>query len=77
MSAKTIEAVQEAHTPALMAMPGVTGTFIGATSDGRPCIKIMVIERTPELDRRLPHELDGYPVEIIVSGRIRPLGDER
>ena len=77
MPNRPIEVVQEEHTPALMALAGVTGTFIGATADGRPCIKIMVVQRTPELERRLPQELDGYPVEIVESGHIRPLGDRR
>ena len=77
MPTRPIEAVQEAHSPALMEIPGVVGTFIGATADGRPCIKIMVVERTPELDRKLPRALEGYPVEIIESGHIRPLGDGR
>lgn len=77
MPTRPIEAVQEAHTPALVAIPGVVGTFIGATADGKPCIKIMVVERTAELERRLPRTLEGHPVEILESGRIRPLGDGR
>lgn len=77
MPTRPIEEVQAAHSPALMAIPGVVGTFIGATAGGQPCIKIMVVERTTELERQLPRELEGYPVEIFESGRIRPLDDGR
>ena len=77
MPTRPIEEVQAAHSPALMAIPGVVGTFIGATADGKPCIEIMVIERTAALERQLPRTLEGHPVEIFESGRIRPLDDGR
>ena len=70
---KTIEQVQEEHTPALMRLTGVVGTFIGVTADDRPCIKVMVVRRTRELEGRIPAQLEGYPVEIFESGEVRPL----
>jgi hypothetical protein len=73
MTMKTIEQVQEEHTPTLMSLTGVVGTFIGVTADDKPCIKVMVVRRTRELEGRIPSQLEGYPVEIFESGEIRPL----
>ena len=70
---RPIEQVQEAHTPALMKLEGVVGTFLGETADGRPCIKVMVVKRSRELEAKIPQTLEGYPVEIFESGEVRPL----
>lgn len=53
-----------------MGVPGVVGIAIGRRQ-GAPCIRVMVIEKTAELDRRLPRELEGYPVEVQETGPIR------
>lgn len=74
---RPIEAVLHDHTPALMAFPGVVGTAQGALEDGRPCIKVLVVRKTPELTRRIPKELEGYPVVIDETGVIRPLSPGR
>ncbi|GIW73234.1 MAG: hypothetical protein KatS3mg102_2776 [Planctomycetota bacterium] len=68
---RPIAQVLAEHTPALMALPGVVGTA-QARCDGRPCIRVMVEELTPELSRLLPAELEGYPVEVRLTGPIRP-----
>lgn len=57
------------HTPRLMDIPGVTGTGEGRR-DGRPVIVIFVARRSVELARRLPAELEGYPVEMRESGEV-------
>jgi len=77
MPSKSIEQVQEEHTPALMRIEGVVGTYLGQTDAGQPCIKVMVREQTSDLARQIPSELGGYPVEVVVSGEIRPLPQER
>lgn len=69
--------VLAAHTPRLMALPGVVGTYEGALDDGTPCITIMVSELTPALSDSLPKVLEGWPVRVEVTGEIRPLGAER
>ena len=71
---KPIEAVLEEHTDSLMALPAVVGTAQGECA-GEPCIKILVAEKTPELERRIPDVLDGYRVEIVVMGPIKALPD--
>ena len=52
-----------------MAIPGVVGVAIGECR-GAPCISVLVVAKTPELERRLPTSLDGYPVEARVTGKI-------
>jgi hypothetical protein len=71
-----IKNVMEAHVDELMAIPGVVGVAIGALEDGRPCIRVMLAEDTRELRDKIPSELDGYPVDIEVTGRIRALDEE-
>jgi hypothetical protein len=68
-----IERVLARHASQWMAIPGVVGTGIGV-SHGTRCITVLVAESTPELRRRIPAEVEGFPVEIVVSGRAWPLG---
>ena len=69
---KSIEAVQNEHTDSLMSFPGVVGTAIG-DCDGKPCIKVMVVKKSPELLKKIPSELEGYPVQIDETGEFRAL----
>lgn len=70
---KPIKQVLKNHTPELMALPGVIGTA-ESSSDGKSCLMVMVLARTPEIERRIPKQLDGYPVRIEVTGEIRARG---
>ena len=72
MTKKSIEEVLEGHTRELMALPGVVGTAQGLC-EKKPCIKVFVIRKTPDLERRIPEALDGYPVSIEETGKIRAL----
>ncbi len=67
---KTVVDVIREHAGELMSIPGVVGTAEGL-KEGRPCVQILVMEATPELERKIPKDLDGYPVEIIETGEIR------
>jgi hypothetical protein len=71
---RPIEVVLAAHTPALMRIPGVTGTAQSLCA-GAPCIHVLVIEATPDLRRRVPERIEGYAVELQVTGMIRPRRD--
>ncbi len=73
MTGKTIEAVLKQHTDRLLSFPGVVGTAIGEC-EGKPCIKVLVVQATPELVKRIPSALEGFPVVIEESGEIRALG---
>jgi hypothetical protein len=70
METKSIEEVLREQTPRLMAVRGVTGTGLGEC-DGAPCIVVFVVRHSPELLEEIPDTLDGYPVDVRVSGRVR------
>lgn len=59
-----------------MSLPGVVGTAQGRC-DNKPCIKIYVIKRTPELDEKIPDILEGYPVIIEETGEIKALPENQ
>ena len=67
---KPIKEVLKEHTGELMSVPGVVGTAQGRC-DRKPCIKVFVIQKTPELDKKIPATLDGYPVSIEETGEFR------
>jgi len=76
MSAKTIDEALKEHTDALMAVPGVVGTGQGLC-DGKPCIKVFVVKKTPELERKISYILEGYPLAIVETGKIRALPENQ
>lgn len=69
---KTIEAVLQQHTDRLMSVPGVVGTAIGECQ-GKPCIKVLVVRKTPQVLGRIPPTLEGFPVAVEETGEIRAL----
>jgi hypothetical protein len=72
MPGKTIEQVQQEHTKAWMAMPGVVGTAIGQCK-GKPCILIFTASNPEQVRRKIPSTVEGYPVLIQHTGEIRAL----
>jgi hypothetical protein len=76
MPTRDIKTVMEAHVNELMAMPGVAGVAIGELDDGTPCILVMVVELTDELEQKIPKSLEGHPVVIEVSGEFKPMHEE-
>jgi hypothetical protein len=70
---RDVNAVMEAHTARLMAIPGVTGVAVGLTHRKTPCILVLVTRSTSETKKRIPKEIEGYPVEVMVTGEIRGL----
>ena len=71
---RDINQVMADHTGELMGIPGVTGVAIGKTDDSTDCILVLVEKETPDLDQKLPRQLEGHPVRLMVSGRIVPMG---
>jgi hypothetical protein len=63
MVARPIVEVLKDHARDLMSIPGVLGAGQGLC-EGKPCIKVFVIKKTPELVQKIPDTLDGYPVVI-------------
>ena len=72
MQKKSIKAVLREHTDRLMALPGVVGTAQGLC-DGKPCIKVFVVKKAPELLDQIPNVLEGYTVEVQETGVIQAL----
>lgn len=72
MPTKTIEQALREHTDSLMAIPGVIGVGQGLC-DNQDCIKVLVIKLTPALKQQIPKVLDGYRVDVEVTGEIKPL----
>lgn len=72
MSARSIEEVQEAHTPEWMELPGVVGTGIGLCEDEEPCIRVFLQAPSPEAEAAIPERVEGYRVELVVTGPFRP-----
>ena len=75
MPARTVQDVLRQHTDSLMALTGVVGTAQGEC-DGKPCIKVYLVESSPDLVKQIPSVIEGYKVEIQVTGEIRALKSE-
>jgi len=71
-SGKTIQQVQEEHTPEWMANDGVEGTAIGLYKD-KPCIKVFSSKKAEDLRGVIPSTVEGYPVIIEETGTFRAL----
>ena len=67
VSLDKIEAIKRRHEAWLMSLPNVVGVGIGKC-DAEPCIKLYVEQKTPELERRLPEQLEGVKLDIEESG---------
>lgn len=70
MNRPAIEKVLEQHSGALMQRAGVVGVYQSAREDGTPTITVMVLDST--VVGSIPREVEGYPVEVEVSGPVRP-----
>jgi len=69
-----INAVLAAHDRQLLDLPAVVGVYVGVLADGKtPCLKVMLARPTPDTERKIPREIDGFPVVTEISGEIRPL----
>lgn len=72
MTPKTIQEILEQHTDEWMSIPGVVGTAVGQL-EGRPCIQVLAAEKTEEIRRQIPSQVEGFRVVIKESGEIRAL----
>lgn len=75
MVEKPIEVVLREYTDSLMAVPGVVGTGQGECG-GAPCIRVFVVQKTSALVDKIPSMLDGYMVDVVVTGEIEALEPE-
>ena len=64
-------AAQERHTAALMRIPGVVGTAVGALPNGQAVVRILLERDVPGL----PDRLDDVPVQRSVTGMLVAFSD--
>ncbi|MCH7558312.1 MAG: hypothetical protein IIB56_12775 [Planctomycetes bacterium] len=62
-----VKDVQERNTDVLMARPGVVGTAVGFNDDGQYAV-LVLLERPGVAG--IPQDLDGVPVQVVVTGKI-------
>jgi hypothetical protein len=72
---ETIESVLQKHTRRIMSLPGVVSLGEGEL-EGKLCIKVYVVRRTPQLLTRIPSILEGYAVFVEETGDFRALGQQ-
>ena len=61
------------YAPDLMAIPGVVGVYEGEDDDQLSCVRVMVLNGSEELGKKLPRTLEGFSVVMEVTGEIKPL----
>ena len=76
MQRRALGVVLDEHADGLMSLPGVVGVMQGERK-GKPCIKVLVTQRTSGVLQRIPQSIEGYPVVIKETGEIRAIGTER
>jgi hypothetical protein len=67
-SAGAIARARDRHERSLMAIEGVLGVALGMTRIGDDAL--IVYARDESVRRRVPSEVDGFPVEVQVTGEI-------
>ncbi|MEM7049314.1 MAG: hypothetical protein AAF604_06630 [Acidobacteriota bacterium] len=65
-----LAAIQKRHARTIMALPGVQGFGVGLTADGKDA-ELQVLVRDDQLAPALEPFLDGAPVSVRYTGRIR------
>ena len=71
---RDINDVLRGHDQELLAIKGVVGVYVGLQDDGKtPCLKVMVVAKSPEIEKAVPKTIEGFPVIVEVTGEIRPL----
>jgi hypothetical protein len=65
-----VAAVKRRHEAELLKMPGVVGTGVGESADGRLVIKVFVEKDTQAVRSSVPSSLEGIPVEIEETGPV-------
>ncbi|MBS4029603.1 MAG: hypothetical protein KGZ58_13330 [Ignavibacteriales bacterium] len=73
MPQSEINDVLNRNAEKLMSINGVVGVYVGAQTNGTLCLRVMVKELTEEIQKYIPKILEGHPVEIEISGEIKPM----
>jgi hypothetical protein len=70
MSALSIQDVKKKYETKIMNIPGVVGIGIGKENE-QDAINVLVVQRTPKIEKKVPKQLKGFPVVIQETGVIR------
>ncbi len=70
---KDINKVKDEHSEELMKINGVVGVYVTEMDDKTPCIAVMVVKKSKELELKIPKYIDGYKVIIDETGEIKPM----
>ncbi|MFO7653092.1 MAG: hypothetical protein R6X25_04640 [Candidatus Krumholzibacteriia bacterium] len=71
-SVRAVMAIQDRHTPGLMADPDVIGTATTFTEAGEPAILLLVLNERARA--AAPQRIDGVPVQTMITDRIVAVG---
>jgi hypothetical protein len=63
--------VKSRHSAQLLQQPGVSGVGVEKDDEGNFFITLYLDTKDPEVEARLPRELEGLPVKIIHGGPFR------
>lgn len=63
-----LEAAKRRNERALMAIDGVEGVSLGQTAVGKEALVVYL--RDASVKRRVPLQVEGYPVEMSITGQI-------
>lgn len=69
---RDIVTVKDRYESELLAISGVVGVGIGECRQ-TPCIKVFVEKKDPDMERRIPKHLEGFEVDIQVTGPVQLL----
>jgi len=65
----SIEKVKEEITDIWMEINGVNGVALSEI-DGKDCILVTVDAKTPDIEKKIPSEYNGFAVKVLVTGSI-------
>ena len=70
---RPITEVMNENVDRIMALDEVVMVAIGELKDGTPCIQVYVKYKSDILAEKIGVEIEGHPVDYIISDEIRPM----
>jgi hypothetical protein len=77
MERKPLNEVFIEYQDSLLSIPGAQGFYESIMENGEKCIVIMIESDTESIRKNIPDSLEGYPVKLNVTGKIKPMGKNR
>jgi hypothetical protein len=71
MTEDEVRAIKQRHSPQLLQQPGVSGVGVQKDEAGEYFIALHMDVDDPAVRERLPKNLEGAPVRLILSGAFR------